>query len=60
MKRKPKEDDFLLECAVEGDADYIITGDQDLLCLTPFEGIQILEPSEFLTRWPKIRVSLHS
>ena len=57
--RDPK-DDFLLECAVEGNADYIITGDQDLLCLNHFEGIQILEPSEFLARWPKIRVSLHS
>ena len=45
--RDPK-DDIVLECAVEGKADCIVTGDQDLLTLSPFRGIKIVSPQEFL------------
>lgn len=47
--RDPKDDKFL-EIAVEGTADIIVTGDEDLLVLNPFEGIPIVKPAEFLYR----------
>jgi putative PIN family toxin of toxin-antitoxin system len=45
--RDPKDDKFL-ELAVSGHAEYIVTGDADLIVLHPFRGIQILTPSAFL------------
>lgn len=45
--RDPK-DDIVLEVAVTGRADFIVTGDNDLLVLHPFEGIPIIGPAEFL------------
>ncbi len=47
--RDPKDNKFL-EVAVSGEADLIITGDQDLLVLNPFRGIDIITVNEFLTR----------
>lgn len=44
--RDPK-DDHILACAKEGEADYIVTGDQDLLTLTSYEGIPIVKPATF-------------
>ncbi len=41
-------DDQILELAVNGEADLIISGDEDLLSLHPFMGIPILSPSEYL------------
>jgi putative PIN family toxin of toxin-antitoxin system len=43
------DDNKLLEIAVAGRADCLVTGDQDLLVLDPFQGIPILTPAEFLT-----------
>jgi putative PIN family toxin of toxin-antitoxin system len=45
--RDPRDDKFL-ELAVHGRAEFIITGDQDLLALNPFRGIAILTPADFL------------
>ena len=45
--RDPK-DDQVLELAVCGRADWIITGDADLLVLDPFRGIRIVTPTDFL------------
>ncbi len=42
------EDDKFLELAVFGHADVILTGDDDLLALHPFEDIPILRMREFL------------
>lgn len=42
-------DDKILELAVNGRANYIVTGDDDLLTLNPFRGIEIVTPAEFLT-----------
>jgi putative PIN family toxin of toxin-antitoxin system len=42
------QDDIVLEVAVEGQADFIVTGDNDLLVLHPFEDIPIVGPAEFL------------
>lgn len=47
--RDPK-DDMVLEAAVAGEADYIVTGDEDLLVLGDFEGIEITSPHVFLER----------
>ena len=45
--RDPK-DDMFLELAVNGGADYLISGDADLLTLQPFRGVSILSPKDFL------------
>lgn len=45
--RDPK-DDKLLELAVGGNADFLVTGDKDLLVLNPFRGVEIITPREFL------------
>jgi len=45
--RDPKDDKFL-ELAINGEADCIVSGDDDLLMLDPFRGIEILTPSSFL------------
>jgi len=41
--RDPKDDKFL-ELAIEGKATHIISGDQDLLMMSPFRGVAILTP----------------
>lgn len=43
------DDNKLLETAIAGRADCLVTGDQDLLALNPFHGIPILTPARFLT-----------
>jgi uncharacterized protein len=45
--REPK-DDRILELAVNGTAAFIVTGDDDLLVLNPFRGIQVVTPSQLL------------
>ena len=47
VTRDPK-DDAVVACAVEGEADYIVSGDQDLLVLSEYEGIQIVTPRRFV------------
>jgi putative PIN family toxin of toxin-antitoxin system len=47
--RDPRDDKFLALC-VNGKADVIITGDEDLLALHPFRGIAIRTPSDFLAQ----------
>jgi len=49
--RDPK-DDRVLEIAVNGEAAYIVSGDDDLLVLDPFRGIPILSPAAFVGRFP--------
>lgn len=45
--RNPKDNKFL-ELAVNDNASHLITGDEDLLILNPFQGISILTPNQFL------------
>jgi uncharacterized protein len=45
--RDPKDDKFL-ELAVSGHADYVVSGDSDLLALNPFRGVVITPPHTFL------------
>ncbi len=44
---RDKKDNFLLEVALEGKADYLVTGDDDLLELNPFHHTKIVTPKEF-------------
>lgn len=45
--RDPK-DNFILDLCVAGKADYLITGDKDLLALKKLGQTQIFKPKEFL------------
>ena len=47
--RDPKDDKFL-EAAVNGRADVLVTGDNDLLELHPFRGVAILTPAAYVDR----------
>jgi putative PIN family toxin of toxin-antitoxin system len=47
---RDESDNRLLECAVEGRADVVVTGDRDLLDLPAIEGLAILTPAAFLSR----------
>jgi putative PIN family toxin of toxin-antitoxin system len=49
--RDPDDDKFL-ELAVNGHADAIIPGDNDLLVLDTFRGIPIITPAAFAHAWP--------
>ncbi len=48
MSRDPT-DNRVLEAALAGSADYIVSGDNDLLVLVQFEQIPIIRPVDFLT-----------
>lgn len=45
-------DNRILECAVTGEADIIVTGDQHLLKLKVFEGVSIVRLADFLRMFP--------
>ena len=44
------KDNQILEVAVNGQAQVIVTGDEDLLALNPFRSISILRPADYL-KW---------
>jgi uncharacterized protein len=44
--RDPHDDKFI-NCAVTGKADYLVSGDDDILSLKSFPNIKIISPSEF-------------
>jgi putative PIN family toxin of toxin-antitoxin system len=44
---RDKKDNFLLDLAGNGNANYLITGDEDLLVLKEFKGTKILNFREF-------------
>lgn len=46
----PKDNKFL-ELAISGNADCVVTKDEDLLVLDPFRKISILSPDVFLKRY---------
>ena len=45
---KDTEDNRVLEAAIEGNCDYIITGDKEVLNLGSFRGIKIITAEKFL------------
>jgi len=42
------DDAKLLNCAAAGGADYIVSGDKDLLSLSEYKGVVIVTPSDFV------------
>jgi len=49
IKNDP-DDNRILECAVSAKADFIVSGDSDILILKRFRKIKILSPSDFLLK----------
>jgi predicted nucleic acid-binding protein len=48
---RDSNDDKFLALALAIKANCIVTGDQDLLVLHPFQGIPILTPADFLNKF---------
>ncbi len=46
------KDDKFIELAFAGQANFLITGDSDLLALHPFRGVAILTPAAYLALYP--------
>jgi putative PIN family toxin of toxin-antitoxin system len=42
------EDDKFLSCALVSGADFVVTGDDDLLILNQFQTVKIIKPIEFI------------
>lgn len=49
---RDSDDDLILACARDAVADYVVTGDEDLLVLKNYEGISIVNPREFEKLFP--------
>lgn len=47
IKKDPTDDKYIM-AAIEGKADYIVSGDQHLLELKKYENIKIITPREFV------------
>ncbi len=45
--RRDKDDDNVLACAMEAAAEYLVTGDKDLLAMKKYKGTRIITPREF-------------
>lgn len=43
-----ENDNKIIECAIDGKADFIVTGDHHLLELKSYKSIKIITPAEFL------------
>ena len=43
------DDDIIIGCAIDSEADVIISGDQHLLSLTSYQGIPIIKAVDFLS-----------
>ena len=52
VNRDP-DDNKILECAVAGEADLIVTADQDLIKLKTFKGIGIIHPKTLSWTFPE-------
>lgn len=44
------KDNFLLNLAIDGKADFLVTGDDDLLCLGKFENIPIVTFNQLISK----------
>ena len=47
---RDEPDNRILECAVEGKADVIVTGDKAMLALGEYQGIRLMTLAEYLDR----------
>ncbi|MBI3540822.1 MAG: putative toxin-antitoxin system toxin component, PIN family [Deltaproteobacteria bacterium] len=41
-------DDKFIACALSAQADYIVSGDKDLMVVSGYNGMQVVKPKEFL------------
>ncbi|MCK4401242.1 hypothetical protein KAW08_02915 [bacterium] len=56
IKEDPSDDSFI-HCAVQGNADYIISGDKHLLNLEEYQGIKIVKPADFIKKlWQDVYI----
>ena len=44
---RDKKDDYLFAYAVVGEADYLVSGDEDVLVIKQVQGVKIVSPAEF-------------
>lgn len=44
---RDKDDDLILSCGISANADFIISGDKDLLEIKEYRGIRIISPRNF-------------
>jgi len=45
---RDKNDDKILQCGLDGNVDFIVTGDKDLLVLKEYKKIKIINPRDYL------------
>ena len=51
VSRDPDDDKFLA-CALAAGADCVISGDRDLLDVSPYEGVVVMSPRDFVEQLP--------
>lgn len=47
------DDNRILEAAIEGECQFIVTGDRELLALKAYQGVNIVTADEFLSEFEK-------
>jgi predicted nucleic acid-binding protein len=47
-RSRDPQDNLFLACALEGHADYVVSGDAHLLEIKYYHGVQIVTPRQFL------------
>lgn len=50
---RDRKDDLILACAIAAEADYLVTGDPDLITLRSYKKVKIINPREFETIFTK-------
>jgi putative PIN family toxin of toxin-antitoxin system len=45
---RDRDDNKILQCAIDGSVEFIITGDNDLLVLKEYNNVKIINPHEYL------------
>lgn len=51
------DDNIIVDCAIESNAEFIITGDNDLLSLKEFKNVKIIKPVDFLELYEHLRLA---
>lgn len=44
-------DNQILETAIVGNCNFLISGDKDLLVIKRYQDIKIVKPAQFLSKW---------
>jgi uncharacterized protein len=45
---KDEPDNRILECAISGEADFLVTGDKEMLQLSEYKGVKVISLKEYL------------